>query len=486
MRLHPKHHMKSALSIIFVLAFACFVVTAQRPAASPTPTLYSEQTLNDMLRLQQAALGSGYAYDQVAALSYNIGPRLSGSVQAQKAVEYVADQMRKLGLEVRLQKVMVPHWVRGVETGELTAFPGMASGTTQKVVLTALGGSVVTPADGLTAEVVVVNDFDELNRLGREKVKGKIVLFNFKFDRELAAGGFGLAAYGQAVQYRGGGASAAARLGAVAALVRSAGASQNRLAHTGSLSYADGVNKIPAAAVAFEDADTIAFLAKQGTVKMRLTLTPQTLPDAESYNVIADLRGSEKPDEVVIVSGHLDSWDLGQGAIDDASGVAVSMQVPYLLKQLGLKPKRTIRIIAWMNEENGGRGSAAYAEEQKDNTANHFAAIESDLGASHPLGFVFAGRPEAVPFFAPISNILTSQGAGQSQVQQSVGSDVGPLTRRGVPSFAPWFNQQTYFNYHHTAADTLDKVSPKELAQVGSVMAVLAYGLANLEQPLPR
>lgn len=478
--------MKTALSIILIPILSCAIAMAQRPAASPTPTLYSEQTRSDMRRLQQAALGSSYAYDQVAALSYNIGPRLSGSAQAQKAVEYVADQMRKLGLEVRLQKVMVPHWVRGVETGELTIFPGMASGTTQKIVLTALGGSVATPADGLTAEVVVVNDFAELNRLGREKVQGKIVLFNYKFDRELAAGGFGLAAYGQAVQYRGGGASAAARLGAVAALVRSAGASQNRLAHTGSLGYAEGVNKIPAAAVPYEDADTIAFLAKQGPVKMRLTLTPQTLPDAESYNVIADLKGTEKPDEVVIVSGHLDSWDLGQGAIDDASGVAVSMQVPYLLKQLGLRPKRTIRVIAWMNEENGGRGSAAYAEEQKDNTANHFAAIESDLGASHPLGFVFAGKPEAVPFFAPISGILNSQGAGSSQVQQSVGSDVGPLTRRGVPSFAPWFNQQTYFNYHHTAADTFDKVDPKELAQVGSVMAVLAYGLANLEQPLPR
>jgi hypothetical protein len=394
--------------------------------------------------------------------------------------------MRKLGLDVRLQKVMVPHWVRGVERGELTEFTGMATGTTQKVVLTALGGSVATPESGLAGEIVVVNDFDELNRLGREKIQGKIVLFNYKFDRELQAGGFGGAAYGQAVAYRFGGASAAARLGAIAVLVRSAGGSQKRLAHTGTLGYTEGVNKIPAAAVSFEDAETIAFLAKQGPVKMRLTLTPQTLPDAESYNVIADLKGSEKPDEVVIVSGHLDSWDLGQGAIDDASGVAVSMQVPYLLNQLGLKPKRTIRFIAWMNEENGGRGSAGYAAEQKDNMANHFAAIESDLGASHPLGFVFAGKSAALPYLAPISNILASQGAAASQIQAGVGSDVGPLTQRGVPSFAPWFNQQTYFNYHHTAADTFDKVDPKELSQVGSLMAVLAYGLANLEQPLPR
>lgn len=456
----------------------------QTPA--PTPLLYSDKTIAEMKRLQQAAVASDYAYREVGYLANNIGPRLSGSAQAQRAVEYVAGEMRKLGLEVRLQPCMVPHWVRGAEHAELIEWDGMAPGTTQKVVLTALGGSVATPESGLTAEVVVVNNFEELTALGRDKVAGKIVLFNNKFDSEMAASGFGLAAYGQAVQYRGGGAVAAARLGAVAVLVRSAGSSQNRLAHTGSLRYADDVTKIPGAAVTYEDAETIAHLAKTGKVRIKLTLTPQTLPDAPSFNVIGDLKGSEKPDEVVIVSGHLDSWDLGQGAIDDGAGVAVAMSVPAMLKQLGLKPKRTIRFIAWMNEENGGRGSAAYAEAEKANIANHFAAIEADLGASHPLGLFFAGKPEAVPFFAPISNILAAQGAGQSQVQASVGSDVGPLTQRGVPSFAPWFNQQTYFNYHHTAADTFDKISPREIAENGSVMAVLAYGLANLEQPLPR
>ena len=216
-------------------------------------------------------------------------------------------------------------------------------------------------------------------------------------------------------------------------------------------------------------------------------MTPQTLPDVESYNVIADLKGSEKPDEIVIVSGHLDSWDLGTGAIDDASGVAIAMGVPAILKQLKLRPKRTIRFIAWMNEENGGRGSAAYFDAEKNNVANHFAAIEADLGASHPLGFQFAGKPEALPFFAPISKVLLTQGAGQAQVQGGgVGADTAPLTRDGVPSFAPWFNQQTYFNYHHTAADTFDKIDPREMAENASLVAVLAYGLANLEQPLPR
>jgi len=221
-------------------------------------------------------------------------------------------------------------------------------------------------------------------------------------------------------------------------------------------------------------------------VKIKLLLTPQTLPDTTTYNVIADLKGSDKPEEIVIVSGHLDSWDLGTGALDDACGVAVSMQVPFLLKQLKIKPKRTIRVIAYMNEENGLVGGRTYAREEDRNITKHFAAIESDSGASHPLGFNFAGKPEAVPFLAPISNILRSQGAGLSQIQTGVGADIGPLTQKGVPSFAPWFDSRTYFNYHHTAADTFDKINPKELAEVGSVMAVLAYGLANLEQPLPR
>ncbi|MEP6901240.1 MAG: M20/M25/M40 family metallo-hydrolase [Actinomycetota bacterium] len=458
---------------------------AQQP--SPTPLLYSEKTLSDLQKIQQAALQSDYAYRQTAYLSNNIGPRLTGSPQAERAVLYVADELRKLGLEVRLQKLTVPHWVRGEEKGELVEFEGMARGTTQKVVLTALGGSIATDANGLIGEIVVVNSFDELNALGKEGIQGKIVLFNYKFDREMQSSGFGGAAYGQAVQYRFGGAIAAAKLNAIAVLVRSAGGSQNRLAHTGVMGYVDGVTKIPAAAVSFEDAETIAYLSKMGKVKIKLTLTPQTLPDTTSYNVIADLKGSEKPDEIVIVSGHLDSWDLGTGALDDGCGVALAMQVPYLLKQLNLKPKRTIRVIAWMNEESNGVGSKTYFQEEEVNVANHFAAIESDLGASHPLGFYFTGKPEALLFFAPISKVLSSQGAGLVQFQAGgVGSDIGPLTQKGVPSFAPWFNQQTYFNYHHTAADTFDKINPKELAENGSVMTVLAYGLANLEQQIPR
>lgn len=470
-------------SVCFVLISA-FVSFGQ--AAGPTPALYSEGTLAEMKRIQTSALSAVFAYDQTAYLTNNIGPRLSGSAQAERAVQYVAEQMRKMNLEVRLQPVKVPRWIRGVETGEIVQFEGMAAGTTQKIVLTALGGSIATPETGTTADVVVVNDFAELARLGTAGVKGKIVLFNNKFDRELQASGFGGRAYGQAVQYRFGGAAAAARLGAVAALVRSAGGSQNRLAHTGVMGYADGVAKIPAAAVSYEDAETIAYLSRMGNVRVKLILTPKLMPEAPSFNVIGDIRGSEKPDEVVVISGHLDSWDLGTGALDDAAGVAVAMQTAYLLKDLGIRPKRTIRIIAWMNEENGGAGSRAYFAEQSGAVARHFAAIESDLGASHPVGFKFAGKAEALPYLAPVSALLASQGAGGSELNPEVGADIDPLTKKGVPSFSPWFDQRTYFNYHHTAADTLDKIDPKELAEVGSLTAVLAYALANLEVSLPR
>ena len=478
--------MKIPLFFVFAVLHT-LIAFAQVPSQAPTPTLYTPETIKNMGVIQRAAMSSNYGYEQTGYLSNNIGPRLSGSAQAARAVEYVAAEMRKIGLDVRLQKCMVPQWVRGEERGEIVEFPGMAPGTTQKIVLTALGGSVATPATGLTAEIVVVSSFEELAALGRGKIEGKIVLFNYAFDRELQSSGFGSAAYGQAVQFRFGGAMAAARFGAVASLNRSAGGSQNRLAHTGSMGYADGVPKIPGAAVSFEDAETLAYLAKQGKVRVKLTLTPQTLPDVESFNVIGDLKGSEKPDEVVIVSGHLDSWDLGTGAIDDASGVAASMQVAFLLTQLKIRPKRTIRVIAWMNEENGGRGSAAYEKEQAANIGKHFAAVEADLGASHPIGILFTGLPEIASFLGPISQALAPQGATQTQLQVGgVGADIGPLTRAGVPSFAPWFNMQTYFNYHHTAADTFDKISLREMRELGGVVAVLTYGLADLEQPLPR
>ncbi len=467
-----------------IVATIAFNTLAQTP--TPAPTLYSEKTLSELRELHKAALASDYAYTRTRYLTNNIGPRLSGSAGAARSVEWVADEMRKEGFEVRLQELMVPVWVRGVETGAVVEFPGMGAGTEQKIVLTALGGSIATPEQGLTAEVVVVESFDQLNALGRARVEGKIVLFNNKFDRKMAESGYGGTAYGQAVQYRGSGAVAASRLGAIGVLVRSAGGSQNRLAHTGAMNYVDGVTKIPAAAVSAEDAELIAHLASEGRTRVRFTITPRTLPDARSHNVIADLKGTEFPEQVVVIGGHLDSWDLGTGALDDATGIAVSMQVLHLVKKLGLKPKRTLRFVAFMNEENGGAGGRAYFDEAKPAMERQFAAIESDLGASHPVGILFAGKPEIGAFLNPLLPILRPQGATQVQQQGGVGADIAPLTQAGVPSFAPFFNQQTYFNYHHTAADTFDKVDPKELRELGALMVVLGYGIANLERPLPR
>ncbi len=474
--------LKKIYPLLFVFVFALGIAAQE---TVPTPSLYTEKTLKELRMIQKATMNSTYALDQTAYITNVIGPRLTGSAQAEAAVNYVADEMRKLGLDVQLQEITAPHWIRGEERGELVDYAGMPKNSLQKVILTALGGSIATDKNGLTAEILVVNDYDELRELGRGKVAGKIVLYNHAFDKELANSGYGGLAYSEAGIYRRNGAIEAAKLGALGVLVRSIGGSQNRLAHTGGMSYDDKVTKIPAAAVPFEDAERIAYLAKRGKVKMRLTLTPQTLPDIKTYNVLADLKGSEKPDEIVVVSGHLDSWDLGTGAIDDAAGVAQAMQTVQILKQLKLKPKRTIRVVAFMNEENGFMGARTYAE--KADAAKHFAAIESDLGASHPIGFQFAGKEEAMPFFAPISKVLYEQNASRINYSpRGVGSDIGTLYAKGVPTFEPWFDQRTYFNYHHNAADTFDKIVPKELAENASVMAVLAYGLANLEQPLPR
>jgi carboxypeptidase Q len=458
------------------------------PNASPsaTPRVFSSQTLSELKQLRQAALNSHYAYRQVAHLANNIGPRLSGSAQAAKAVEYVANELQGIGCEVHLEKVMTPHWVRGKEKAALVQFPGQAPNTAQKIVLCALGGSVATPPDGIDTDVIVVRNFDELKSLPRDKVTGKIVLFNYPFDKRMAAEGRGGEAYGEAVVYRSNGPSAAARKGAVACLIRSVGGADYRLPHTGETDYADDAPKIPAGAVTSEDADLIADLVRQGPVKMNLVLTPQTLPDVESANVIGDIKGSEHPEQIVIVSGHLDSWDLGTGAIDDGAGVAVSMEVANLIQKLRLKPKRTIRVIAWMNEENGLAGSKQYAKDHGKEMSNHFAAIETDLGAGHPLGINIMGKPELKKILAPVAAVLQESDAGLLDLVQHSGADIGPLERAGVPSFSPIQDSRFYFNYHHTSADTLDKIVPKELAENSAIVAVAAYALANAEQPLPR
>jgi carboxypeptidase Q len=487
------------LRVVFLLSLLLFFcvqrvdaqqtsVATSSPNASPSPTpaVFSPQTLTELKRLHQAALNSDYAYRQVAHLSNNIGPRLTGSAQAAKAVEYVASGLRAIGCEVQLEKVTVPHWVRGEETAALVQFPGQARGTIQKIVLCALGASVATPSNGIEAEVITVRNFDELKSLPRHKVAGKIVLFNYPFDNQMAAEGRGGEAYGEAVVYRSNGPSAAARQGAVACLIRSVGGADYRLPHTGETDYANDAPKIPAGAVTAEDADLIADLVRQGPVRMKLVLTPQTLPDVESYNVIGDIKGSEHPEQVIVVSGHLDSWDLGTGAIDDGAGVAVSMEVANLIQKLHLKPKRTIRVIAWMNEENGLAGSKQYAKDHEKEWMNHFAAMETDGGADHPLGINIKEKPEVKKMLAPVAAILQESGAGMLDLVEHCGADIGPMEKAGVPAFSPIQDSRFYFNYHHTAADTLDKIVPKELAENSAVVAVTAYALANMEQPLPR
>lgn len=455
------------------------VLAAQEP--KPAAAGFSAQTVADVTRLQSAALESDYAFAQVAHLCDNIGPRLSGSAQYMQAAQYVADQLTRDGLEVRLEKVRVPHWVRGAETAELVSFPGMAPGTLQRLAVTALGGSVATPAEGITAPAVFVHDFDELAALGRDKVAGKVVVFGEKFDRRLAAVGFGLDAYGNAAAYRHAGASAAARLGAVASLVRSAGGAEFRLPHTGGLGYDAGVPKIPGGALAAEDADLIGRLAAQGEVRIHLTLTPRHEPDADAVNVVADVKGTQHPEEVVIVSGHLDSWDLGTGAIDDASGVGVAMAVGHLVRQLGLRPARTIRVVAWANEENGVRGGIAYEAAHREEVRRHVGAIEVDLGADHPVGVFFDAAPSAQALLEPIAKVLDAQGASLLRPAEETGTDLIPLSVAAVPTFAPIQDARTYFDYHHTAADTLDKIRPAALRENVALAAVLAYALANMD-----
>jgi carboxypeptidase Q len=457
--------------------------------SSPSQMTAAERQNFPSLLVQQLsaikaiALNDDYAYRELAHLTENIGQRQTGSPQANAAAHHVGDELRKLGLDVRLEPVRVAHWIRGEESAALVEYPEMVPGTTQKIVLTALGGSASTPPDGLTAEVVTVNDFDELAALGRDKVAGKIVLLNEVFDKQKAAGGFGFAAYGDAVRYRTAGPKAAADLGAIACLVRSVGSADYRLPHTG-FSIPAG---IPAGAVTAEDADLISYLTNEGKVRMHLTLMSQKLPDETSYNVIADLKGSQHPEEVVVVSGHLDSWDLGTGAIDDGAGVVMAMEAAEILQRLHLHPSRTLRVIAWMDEETGGAGSKAYTAEYLNDFPHHVACIESDSGAAHPLGFDVKATPAAVDALRPVQTVLESIGSTVFRTSPyPPGADIEAMSDAGVPAFGLMQDGRTYFNYHHTAADTLDKVVPAELRENAAAMAVMAYALTNMTNSLPR
>jgi len=454
----------------FLAAASLLSVAASRAQSPPMPLATLDQ-------IQSAALESDYGYRQLDYLCNKIGPRMPGTPQTAAAVAWVADRFREMGLEVSLEPVSVPHWVRGQETGELVKIPGAPGAFTQKVVLTALGGSVATPPEGITAPVTVVHDFAELERRGRTAVAGKIVLFDVPFDSALAEAGYGHDAYLRVVPYRVGGAARAARLGAVASLVRSAGPRNFRLAHTGSVVYRDAP-KIPAAAISAEDADLITHLSSQGEVVMRIVLTPQNLASERSANVIADLRGSEFPDQIVIVSAHLDSWDLGTGAIDNGAGIAEIMQAAAVLQQLKVKPRRTVRFIAWMNEENAanvGNGYDQYREDHKSELAKHAANIEIDVGAWHPVGYSIYSSPSLMNALRPLSAILAKMNSGVVRMESYRG-DFDDY----MPNLEPFADARAYYDSHHTVADTFSMIDPKGLRENAALVAVLGFAMATL------
>jgi Zn-dependent M28 family amino/carboxypeptidase len=434
----------------------------------------------DLDRIAAQLLGeemvSGGAYAKLAWLTDRIGPRLSGSVGAEAAVTWALDEFRKDGMaRVRAEKVMVPHWVRGEERAEIV------SPVAQRLVATALGMSVPTPLEGITARVLEVSSFDELHALG-DSVRGAIVLFNKKTLADRHGEGYRETS---PLRYRG--PSEAARQGAVAVLVRSLGTLAARLPHTGALGYLDDAPKIPAAAVTEEDADLIHRLLAAGeTVRVSLVLGCRTLPDAESANVVAELRGRSLPDEIVVIGGHLDSWDLGTGAIDDGAGVAMSMEALRLLKSLKLRPRRTIRAVLFMNEENGVHGGQGYADAHEAELQRHVAAIESDSGAGRPIGFSLNAGEGAAESVRALARSLRSIGADDVEAHGEGGTDIGPLLKSGCPLLGLRQDMTHYFDWHHTAGDTLDKVDPRELAENTAAMAFMAYALADRAEPLPR
>lgn len=473
---------RAAASILLAALVAGVCLAADTPAERAANAVTSAT----LVRIRSAAMNSAWAWERLEDLTDTIGPRPAGSTQQTAAIAQVAAAMRALGARVSLQPTKVPHWVRGEEHAELTEYPGRPDGVTQHLHLTALGGSAATPAAGLEARVIVVHDFEELHARGAE-VRGNIVLFDSRFDQRLADNGHADEAYSQSGQYRVRGPAEAAALGAAAALVRSIGGADYRLPHTGVTRWNDKQAPIPTAALAAEDADLILRLAARGPLTMKLWLTPVTLPDADSFNVIADWPGSERPNEYVIVSGHLDSWDLGTGATDDGVGVMAAAGVVQVLEQLQLHPRRSIRFIGWADEENGAHGSKAYLDSLSGAIDSQCAAIESDLGAGRALGIDAAVTKESLATLQPVINALAPLGATVLQAQEGeVGSDIAPLQAAGVPGFAPLLDTRHYFDYHHTAADTLDKVDPLNLRTQVATMAMLAYFLADAAACLPR
>jgi hypothetical protein len=430
--------------------------------------------------------------DRLEYLCDRIGNRVSGSESLNKAIDWAVAEMKKAGFEnVQKIPVKVPHWVRGHETAVLV------SPTDRSLHMLGLGDSVGTPAGGITADVIAVSTFEELAAMDKSRIAGKIVLFNAPY-----------VSYGQTVMYRSAGPSRAAALGAVGVLVRSITPLSLRSPHTGALSYDANVRKIPAAALSIEDAESLARMCRRGVpVRVKLTMEAKMLPDADSFDVVGEIRGSEKPEEIVVLGGHIDSWDIGQGAQDDGSGIMATMQAVSLIKKAGLKPRRTIRVAFWTNEENGGAGGRAYAKWVGATPATtHVAAIEMDGGAEKPTGFGFGSASpglgghrravppgsEAPPTMAPTSDAafarVTEIGTLLEPIHASAirrgggGSDIAPLMQAGVPGFGLSTAGTHYFDWHHTDADTFDKINRQDFKDCSAALAVMAFVLADMPE----
>jgi carboxypeptidase Q len=448
---------RRALIIVALLLILAWPSSAQAPG-------WLDSYREPIARIVSAATRDDFAWQRLAYLTDTFGGRLSGSRALEDAIDWAVVEMEKDGLEnVRKDLVKVPHWVRGRESLEIVAPRRHA------VPVIGLGLSVGTPADGIEADLLVVESFVDLERRGAD-VRGKIVLFNTPFK-----------GYGPTVTYRVNGASQAADQGAVAALVRSVGSDGLRTLHTGMLTYRDGVPKIPAAAIAAEDAARLARMAARGEkVRVRLSMEARMMPDADSANVIAELRGREKPDEIVVVSGHFDSWDVGSGATDDGGGAIAAWEVARLLKTLDLRPRRTIRVVLFTNEENGLRGGLDYRDRYRQSLAQHVLMIESDAGVSSPIGFGFSGNDAARAQAAAIASLLDSIGATRIGASGG-GADIGPSIAAGrVPAMSLDVDGSKYFLIHHTDADTVDKIDPSELAKCAAAMASMAYVVADM------
>ena len=417
------------------------------------------------------ALRNGESYAMLDYLCNKVGHRLSGSPGAAAAVEWGRHVMQDYGFDnVYLQPVMVPHWVRGQkEMGRIVNSRKMGS---VEVNVCALGGSIGTGSSGISAPVIEVRSFDELKQLGEKNVKGKIVFFNRAMDPTRLNT---FAAYGGAVDQRGSGASEAAKYGAVGALVRSMGSNLEDYPHTGGLRYAPNVPQIPALAISTRHAELLSKLLKDDSgLQFYMESHCEILPDAPSYNVIGEIKGSEYPEEIIVVSGHLDSWDLGQGAHDDGAGCVQAIEVLRLFKAMGYKPKRTVRAVLFMNEENGLRGGTEYARQALAKKEKHLAAMESDRGGFTPRGFTLSmddAKKAKVRSWKPL---LEPYGLADFS-QEGGGADIGPLAPQGVPLMGYLPDSQRYFNYHHTAEDTFDKVDKRELEMGAAAMAAMVY-----------